>query len=275
MIREIPFTNRGVVWINRGPLWRKNSLDDALRLLEMLRALREYWVTDRSMYLLVAPPLYKDEIGTELLSGYGFAPSHRSEEWASARIALDLPLEELRRNLDKKWRNCLGKAERSGLLCRSGTEDSIVEYILREYAGILRHKKLRGAADPDLLRGYQTLSGEHNKLRGFIAYNGDEGLGGVLVARYGNTCEYIVGAVTDKGKSLDAGNFLLWQAISSMKGLGCKWFDLGGMHPVKTPAGIFHFKNGLGGQPYSLVGNFAAYEENALNRIISWRLEHM
>jgi len=264
--------NSGLVWVNRGPLWRKNSGEGTLRLLKILQALRSYWVHGRGMYLLVAPPVYKEEIDGDAFRDYGFVPAPRPEDWVSARLDLNSPLEKLKGNLDPKWRNCLGKAERSGLQCRSGTEEPIFAYILGEYAGMLQKKRLIGTAEPELLAGLQARFSDSNKFLGFVAVRENERLGGILIARYGFTCEYLVGAVNDNGKSLNAGNYLLWQAIAFMKDLGCRWFDLGGMHPVETPAGIFHFKKGLGGQAYGFIGNVEAYRDGIINRIISRRL---
>ena len=81
-------------------------------------------------------------------------------------------------------------------------------------------------------------------------------LGSILIATYGNSAEYLAGAVNEHGKQVNAGQFLLWNALCAMKNKGFEWFDLGGADPQKTPAGIMHFKQGLNGLPYQLVGEY-------------------
>jgi len=85
---------------------------------------------------------------------------------------------------------------------------------------------------------------------------GAKKLGSILIARYGDTAEYLVGAVGPEGRAQNAGQFLLWNAIVVMKQAGVRHFDLGGIHPEKTPKGILHFKQGVGGVPYALTGEF-------------------
>ena len=268
MAWKAPFVNVGVVWINRGPLWRRTSGENASRLLEMLRALKSYWVDERGMYLLIAPPAGKDALDASSLESCEFRPALMPREWASATVDLDAPLEQLRAGLARKWRNCLGKAERSGLKCLSGTGGAVFSYVLEEYAGMLRRKKLKGAAKPDFLGALQARFGEANKFLALVAVKDNERLGGLIIARYGRACEYLVGAVNDKGQSLNAGNYLLWQAVTIMKGMGYDRFDLGGMHPIRTLPGILHFKSGLGGKPYALIGNIEARRGGMVHGII-------
>ena len=58
-----------------------------------------------------------------------------------------------------------------------------------------------------------------------------------------------------------------------MKKRGFSWFDVGGAHPDNTPQGILHFKRGLKGKPYQLMGEVEAYQDGILNRMIRKRIE--
>jgi len=272
MIRSIPYIGRGLVWINRGPLWQQQEELDVSILVSMLKELRRYLVDDRRMYLRIAPPVQQEKVRIELFAQHGYALVDGTESWASARLDLSLPIEKLRGNLEQKWRNCLNKAERLELMCEFGTNDHIYREVLDEYDEMLRERDLKVSAPPHLLNQLQSYLTEDRKLWGLIARQGGKRLGGVLIARYGNTCEYLAGALNEAGKKVNAGNLLLWRAISQMKDLGYKWFDLGGMHPVSTPKGIFHFKNGVGALPYELFGELESYHDGLLNRLIRWRI---
>jgi hypothetical protein len=269
MVRVLPLLGRVVVWINRGPLWRRRQEEPKVSLLSnMLIELRRYWVEGRGMYLLIAPPLYREEAFPSQFPPLGFASVKGANGWASARLDLSLPLEELRRLLHPKWRNCLKKAERLGLVSESGSNDQIFLEVMTCYKKMLEQKGYESSLTPALIHQWQTFLDEDRKLWGLIGKRGGEGLGAILIARFGNTCEYLIGAINPAGRSTNVNYLLLWQAISHMKELGYRWFDLGGMHPQSTPAGILHFKSGLGGSPYMLAGEVEAYSNNILVKTI-------
>lgn len=272
MVRPLPFLGRGLVWINRGPLWQRQEEHHIAVLLRMLGELKIYWVVERRMYLRVAPPINQDEAAAARFAPDGYTVVPTAPGRGSARIDLTRPTEELRRNLQQKWRNCLNKAERLNLTCESGTGDQVFRQVLEEYEEMLRQKKLKGSASPSLLSRLQAYLEEDRKLWGFLGWQGDQRLGGVLIARYGQTCEYLVGAFNQKGKAVNAGHFLLWQGICKMKELDYRWFDLGGMHPLLTPPGIYHFKSGFGGEPYQLHDELESYPPGLVNRLLRWRI---
>jgi len=275
MIRVLPFLGRGVVWINRGPLWRRlDEEPDVSVLSAMLVELRRYWVEERGMYLLIAPLLYREEAFTSPFPPSGFAWLEAVSGWASARLDLSLPLGELRRLLHPKWRNHLNKAERLGLTSELGHNDQVFLQVMAEYQRMLEQKGYQPGLTPALIAQWQKLLGEDRKLWGVIGKQGEERLGAILIARYGNTCEYVIGAVNQAGRAANVNFLLLWQAIGHMKELGYRWFDLGGMHPQNTPAGILYFKSGLRGYPYMLVGELEAYNKNIIVEAIRRYIRH-
>jgi lipid II:glycine glycyltransferase (peptidoglycan interpeptide bridge formation enzyme) len=274
LVREIPLFGGGFVWINRGPLWRGQVECDHTVLMTMLSELRRYWVERHGMCLWVAPPLLSNEADIGLFSRNGYRLIEGSEGWASAVVDLSLPVAMLRQRLQQKWRNCLNKAERLALASESGTSGDIFHKVLDDYDRMLRERRYRSSVTRPLLSRLQGFLPEERKLWGVSGRQGDQNLGGLLIARYGQRCEYLVGAVNEAGRAVNAGHFLLWRAINQMKELGYRWFDLGGMSQERTPAGVFHFKSGLGGEPYKLVGEFESFRDNFTNRAIRWWIRH-
>lgn len=275
MIRYIPFLKRGVIWINRGPLWRKTDSEDLSTLLEMLVELKRYWVEERNMYLLIAPPLSREKADPALFMENGYHIAEDSGYWASGLLDLSLPEKTIRTNLQQKWRNCLNKAERSGIDYVSGIGDESFHLVLEEYQNMMREKGFSGSATPELLLKLQEHLNDDRKLWAIVARHKGKLLGGVLIARYGNTAEYLVGAFNEHGKKVNAGNYLLWQAICQMKTQGFRWFDLGGMHPEKTTKGIFHFKSGVNALPYSLMGTVQSYRNSIVNKGIQMAMGYL
>ena len=270
VMRTIPLLKRGLVWICRAPLWKKNGKTGNLVLMrEMLNDLRKYWINERNMYLLIQPPLLDKQENRLLMKKIGFHPYQPLFKYASAVIDLTKSQGELRKGLKQKWRNCLNKAERLGISCVCGTSKELIETLLYDYQELLHCKKFRTPITPTLIRTLQNLLPNKYKMWVFAAKKEKKHLGSVLIARYGHSCMYLVGAVNESGKKLNAGQFLLWQSICKMRELGYKKFDVGGFNPEKTPPGILHFKQGLGGKPYRLIERFEAYD----NKLLAWLIK--
>ena len=276
LMRTIPFLNRGLVWINRAPLWRKLKEDgNSIQLAGMLQELRRYWVEEKKMYLRIAPPILDDEESGLILTKAGFAFCNPSLKWTSARIDLTKTEEELRKGLKQKWRNCLNKAERLGLSFEFGVSPWLMEELVDEYRKMFQSKNLKSTVSPEFIKTLQNLLPDEKKMWVFTGIYNSERLGSILIAPYGDTCEYLVGAVNEIGKKYNTGQFLLWHAICEMKKLGYKWFDVGGADPEGTPPGILHFKEGMGGKPYKLVGELEAYKRSFFTEAIRWRVNRV
>jgi len=275
MVRPFPLLSGGLVWINRGPLWSRDGTDEPSLLAAMLQELQRYWVEQRGMYLRIAPPALANSTADTAMITANSDQIATVPGWASARVDLSLTVESLRSHLNQKWRNCLNKAERLGLETHNGTTDELLSNLVTSYVTLLQEKKFSTNITPEFISKLQSLLPLKHKLWVFTAKHGEQQLGGILIARYGDTCEYLVGSISDAGRTLNAGQLLLWQAVCQMKTLGCRWFDLGGMDPEHTPAGILHFKAGLGGTPYRLVGEFEGYNGGLRSRAVRWYVDRV
>lgn len=275
LVRPIPWLQRGLVWINRGPLWRRSKNEDPSLLVAMMEELRRHWVDKQHIYLRIAPPNREGEVDVNALKEIGYRRDDNLEGWASARLDLSLPVEALRNQLQQKWRNCLNKAERLRLTVQTGCDALAFDQFLREYKRMLLDRKYCTSATPVLLSRLQALLPPERKLWVLTAHQNGQSLGAVLIARYGETCEYLAGAINDAGRAVNAGQLLLWRAACEMKNLGHRWLDLGGMDPKQTPSGIFHFKSGLGGVPYRLMGELEAHDGSWLSKIVRWRVRRV
>lgn len=269
MVRRLPMFGGGFVWVNRGPMLHWSIRKDLSLLFAMLEELRRRWVDEEHMYLRIALPITEGNLSFRALEVIGYK-STGFLGWGSARLDLSLPVETLRKRLDQKWRNCLNKAERLGLVVEIGSDDSTFAGFLTRYREMLSHRKFRTSVTPILLSRLQKLLPSDRKLLVFTAWQNRALMGSVLVARYGNVAEYLAACVNETGRAVNASHFLLWHAVVEVKKLGYRWFDVGGMAQESTPPGIFHFKAGLGGIPYRFMEELEAYHSNWLSRVVRW-----
>lgn len=255
MVKKTPFFRSGLVWINRAPLWqRRGMMKDSVVLARMVRDIRRYWIDQRGMYMRIAPT-FTEGMQDDAMEAAGFVPFPNSQ-WISAKIDLTQSEEFLRGNLEKKWRNCLKKAEALGLSYCIGNTKEFFDELAKDYIQFLKVKNFTTSITPEFVECLHGLFPQEKGMYVLNARKGAESLGSILVISYGTSVEYLIGAVGEAGKSMNAGQYLLWNALLEMKRRGFEIFDIGGAHPQKTPPGIFHFKEGMGGKPYALIGEF-------------------
>jgi hypothetical protein len=248
LLRAVPIVGGGLAWISRGPLGAS---------AEVLAALRRHFVEERGLYLRVAPPT----------SAAIVAPGFRSAGatgWSSAVVDLTLEEAALRARLDQKWRNGLNKAERSGARVEPGT----LREFIAEYRGFLAGRGFATTVTPELL----AALGRHMALTAFRATREGAPLGSALIVRYGATAEYLAGTLLDEGRAHNAGQLLLWHAMTAMKAAGASRFDVGGMDAALTPKGIYDFKAGLGGTLYAHGAELEADNGGVRAALVRWRV---
>lgn len=254
--RQLPWVGRVMAWVNRGPLCLSESDGMPATLREMLELLRKRYVGSQGAYLRVAAPVLRDSHEAALVDLPGFNCSPRPG-WASSLIDLSEPLEVLRRNLDKKWRNCLAKAERLRLTIDCRTDTGALDGFASRYGCFLKARKLSTRVTPELVSVLGRTLRDAPPLV-IVSSSNETHLGSILVVRYADRAEYLAGVIDEAGRAMNVGQLLLWRAITELKG-ACRWFDVGGMHPELTPAGIFHFKEGLGGVAYRYANEIDAH----------------
>ncbi len=262
MLRYLPLVGGGLVWINRGPLWRKTPEESPDRLAQILGILRDRWSAG-GYYLRVAPPI------GDAFTISGFKPT-QTPGWASARVDLSQSPESLRANLQQKWRNALNKAERGELKLSTG--DGAFAIFLDGYSRFIAEKKFPTSVTPNFIVQLQRSLSTENKMTAHIAHADNALAGGALIAHYGDTAEYLAGFAAEAGHGMNVGQILLWRAMISAKDSGLRWFDAGGMDDKRTPEGIYHFKAGLGGTPYRLADEIESCPTDPRARLVRWRV---
>ena len=117
--------NFGMAYLRWGPLCHRRGTElDAEAALRMARALQEEYVRKRGLLLQILPNAFAGSPRAALFQS-GFS-SFTQEPQTAANLyrtfVLDLapPIEELRRNLDEKWRNKLTRSEKNGLKVVAG-----------------------------------------------------------------------------------------------------------------------------------------------------------
>lgn len=237
--------------INRGPLFLKPpGMMESQAVWTALAALGNAF---QGKVLAVAPELELSGSHLVLMNRLGFR-QFSPRAWESVWIDLSMAVDELRQKLDGKWRNALLSAEKHGLCLESGSDDCLFEWMMERYRELMLEKGFTGAPIA-LLRALRAHLPAESQLLILRAMHDDVPVGGICLVRHGSAATYLLGWNGPAGRHLKANQYLLWNAMVSLKQRGLEWFDLGGINEDETP-GIAAFKLGLRGDRYESVGEY-------------------
>jgi hypothetical protein len=254
---RLPFVKGGIAYVLWGPLCRWNTDVDVFS--QVLRAMRNEYVVRRGMVLRISPRLFdQNDEAVLALSEEGFSPVDHVRAKRSLILDLDRSLEELRRTLDKKWRNCLSKAERSSLTLRSGTSLELFDRFVPVYEQMLDRKQLAPSADIQKHRRIQETLPDSLKMRVVLASLEGQACAGAIYSALGDTAVYLFGGTNAVGMRTCASYLVHWEILKALKERGIQHYDLNGIDPELNP-GVYHFKAGLAGRAgkqVTFIGQF-------------------
>jgi len=249
-IVRIPILGVGAAYVRWGPLWQlRNQTADHGVFRFALRALRNEYVCRRGLILRIFPVLYDDNsnLYLDILLKEGYTPAPENSRSRTLILDISQPIDDLRKKLDQKWRNCLNRAERNHLEVIEGTDDRLFEDFIGIYRELLRRKKFQEPNDINEFRMIQRELPPEFKMRIFLCRSDGFSSAGAICTSIGETGVYLFGATNDQGIANKGSYLLQWKAIQWMKDSGCRNYNLNGINPLVNP-GSYHFKAGLSGK---------------------------
>jgi CelD/BcsL family acetyltransferase involved in cellulose biosynthesis len=259
-IKRVPVLPAGIAYISGGPLVRRDRPDDAGRLAACLETLRKEYVERRGLVLRVSPVIGPETwcaAQTAAFTEAGFGATDRAAGYRTILVDLRPSAAELRKKLAQKWRNCLNKSERAGVVLRIGTGPELFGVFCRLFEELVDRKAFRTDLDAAFYAAVQEETPEPERLRIAIAEVEGRPVAGHVSSLRGDTCVYLLGASGDAARGSNASYLLQWDAMMAAKDKGMSWYDLGGIDPEANP-GVYHFKLGLGGEDRWAPGPFEA-----------------
>ena len=245
----------GMAYLRWGPLCQRRGAQlDPETILRMTDALQKEYVCKRRLLLQVLPNAFAGSARAELFqSAFStFTQETRTLANTYRTFLLDLtpPLEELRRNLDKKWRNQLTRAEKNGLKIVVGSGIDEYRTFCRMYMQMRNRKTFETTVDAEEFGLIQEDLPETHRMQILICEQEGVPVSGIVASAIGDSAIYLLGATSDEGLNAKGSYLLQWTLIRCLKENGVKWYDLGGIDPERNP-GVYHFKRGLSGADVS------------------------
>jgi hypothetical protein len=262
---QIPLVRRGVAYLRWGPVCtRVGTTWDAAIFRQALQAIREEYVRNRRLHLQILPRCFREDTqGAQsqgLLSELGFSPDGIVEPYHSFRVDLRPAPDELRKKLDQKWRNQLNGAERNNLEIVEGTGDHLYQEFLELYAEMMNRKRFHTTVDVNKFRDIQKRLPNQQKMWIVLSRRDGRPMTALVGDKVGDMGIYLLGATSDEGMKTKGSYLQQWRMMLHLKDRGCRYYDLGGINPQTNP-GVFHFKQGMGGEEVYGLGRFSRCDD--------------
>ncbi|WP_424831775.1 lipid II:glycine glycyltransferase FemX [Ruegeria sp.] len=253
-IKKIPVLNRGIAWIAAGPLTCVAGQPEpsAEMLGAILSKLRDHARAAGHILRLRFPVQVNP--AEDAVAQAGFASTDKAATYRTVLINPDQDEEDLMRALHGKWRNPLRNALKADLGLETGSILDLSDRFTHLYEQVRDAKGFQPDIPPEF---YYALSGpdfDHDVL---IARKDGEDIGAMTIGCSGSTATYLFGATSDAGRRLNAGHYLMWQAMLYCRERGIKCFDLGGIDPEANPS-VTRFKLRTGGADAIAAGPYEA-----------------
>ena len=232
----------------RGPVWTKplSVAEEAAAYAALKKSLPLTGIR----FMVVTPEVPEGQV-------HGLKPMRRIMSGMST-VMLDLTptLEQLRAQLDRRWRHRLVGGESSEMsIHRVGTNVGQYRWLLDAEIQQRTDKKLEGLPVPFFDNYVHSRKQPSQNILTLRADSGRDRIAAMMFLIHGTAATYQVGWTSDKGREMHAHNLILWKGIEELKARGIRMLDLGGVNTIRS-AGIARFKMSTGGKVLTLAGTY-------------------
>jgi hypothetical protein len=261
----------GIAYLRWGPLCHRNGAGlDAEALYSMVNGLREEYVVRRRLLLEIIPNAFSGSLRAGVFED-GFRKFERgtgivTKKYRTFVMDLSSSIENLRKQLDAKWRNKLSGAERNGLRIAHDDTPEAFSIFRKMYDEMVKRKRFRANVSIEDFGRMQAKLPGNQRLKVSICFRGADPVAGIVCSALGDSAIYLLGATSDAGLKMKGSYLLHWEMIKTLRENGVRYYDLGGIDPIKNP-GVFTFKRGLSGADVHQIDSFVACE-NGLGGVL-------
>ena len=241
------FGGLAIIHVMRGPVWAKPSLAPAIKAAA-IEAMHETVPAKGPFVFLVSPEHDADD---------GLACTGMKRVFGgyhTGLVDLTAPEDDILKNLNGKWRNRLRTAQSENITVNRLARDPLKYAWLLDKDAQLMKRLRHQSSNVALVPAFHNAAGGKS-IFAYEAKDGDTRLAGMLFLRHGACATYHIGWSGAAGKSLNAHNLLMWDAIRDLKKAGVCVLDLGGVDTDYNP-GIARFKLGTGAKVVSSSGSW-------------------
>ncbi|MGA8045653.1 MAG: hypothetical protein WCA30_05230, partial [Dermatophilaceae bacterium] len=203
-VRRVPLLGAGIAYVPWGPLWRRDGTDPEV-FRALVRALRVEYSERRGLLLRIAPhePVEPTSPVAAILMQEGY---RRTADFYRTRLVdLHQSPEEFRRQMSRRWRRALDKAQQRGLQIEEGTGDDLYAIFKGIHRDMVRRKGFVPAVDVDQFQQIQRELPDALKMHIMVCRQDGRPTAALTASVVGDTGVGLLGATATEG--LSSGSF--------------------------------------------------------------------
>ncbi len=191
--------------------------------MRMARALQEEYVGKRGLLLQILPNAFVGSPRAALFQSgflrlYAGASAPPANMYRTFVLDLAPPIEELRKNLDEKWRNKLTRVRKEQdlkVVAGNGTDE--YRTFCRMYNQMRKRKTFETTVDVEEFGRIQEDLPETHRMRILICEQDGVPVAGLVASAMGDSAIYLLGATSDDGLNAKGAYLLQWTLIQWLK----------------------------------------------------------
>lgn len=254
----------GMAYLRWGPICHRRGTElDPEVFARMADALHQEYVVKRRLLLQILPNAFvgsaRAEVFQSAFASFALEPFTTANTYRTFVLDVAPPIEQLRKNLDKKWRNQLSRSEKNGLNVVAGSGIDAYRRFSMMYRQMRDRKTFETTVDVEEFGRIQQDLPEDQRMQILICERNGEPVAAIVASAMGDSAIYLLGATSDDGLDAKGSYLLQWTWIQWLKENRVRWYDLGGIDPDGNP-GVYHFKKGFSGADVCQLTPFVACE---------------
>lgn len=232
-----------------GPLMDWSEEDLFKKLIDYLKILGRKEKVD---FVRISPMTPREKAIANLFKKAKFinAPIHMMHPELAWILDLNISEEELLKNMAKRHRYSIKKAQKEGIKIESSTDFQDVDKFYDIYKETAKRQGFIPFSKEYVKKEFEIFTKE-NKAKIFFAYYKGEIIAGAVIIFSNHSGFYHHGASNRKYPNIPASELLQWEAILECKKRNLKKYNFWGVVPDSDKnhswIGLSHFKRGFGG----------------------------
>lgn len=271
VIKKLPIIPLSIVYIYRGPLWRKKDEKDNIENLNiMIKAIYKEFIQKKKFVVRILPNEYLNNAFSinEIFTNISFKPNSKIKKSLSIIVDLLGEQDELLKTFTKKWKENLRRSKKYEMVITQDTGIDTFKRFLRLYQEMHKRKNYAEFVDINMFLEMQKRLNDKEKLKIMIASIDEEDIAGIVWSDIGNTGIPLFSATGNKGLKYRGSYLLRWKMTQDLRSCGVKKLDQGGINK-KTNYGGYKFKSGMGGKEIEFIGPYDAYPSTITKYLIT------
>lgn len=257
-VGRLPLLRAGVAYVAAGPLTRRDDAGDLDRLERCLSGLRREFMQRRGLALRVLAPLGSPEWNAAAGPAFeraGLRPCSRSRSYRTFLLDLGRPLDALLERCSKYWRRNLRRTERTPFAIETGTGAALWKHVVHLHRDLSERKAFLAPLDAVFYASLEQRLDPSQRPLVTVATLDGVARAAIVTSILGDTAVPLVLACDRDATTAYAAYLLQWHSIALAHGHGMRYYDLGGIDPLRN-AGVYNFKLGLRGDDRCAPGPF-------------------